>query len=155
VAWCLGIIAWSLLIYPPGHAARGRSQERLSSNSNSALVLQAPVAIYISLQLLIAHISKVIHALALYALVALGRQGRDTLLPCRRAAPVATNPGLALGPSFVRKQIKAQRINYAGRPLAVWGVAFPAELNRQDSAGVATRDNASQKSWGCATPFDP
>jgi hypothetical protein len=34
---------------------------------NSALVLQAPVAIYISLQLLIAHISKLVHALVLYA----------------------------------------------------------------------------------------
>jgi hypothetical protein len=60
--------AWSLLIYPPGCSAHGLSQERLSSNSNSALVLQAPVAIYISLQLLIAHISKHVHALALYAL---------------------------------------------------------------------------------------
>jgi hypothetical protein len=31
-------------------------------------VLQAPVAIYISLQLLIAHVSKRVHALVLYAL---------------------------------------------------------------------------------------
>ena len=54
-----------LLIYPPGCAARGCSQERLSSNS--ALVLQAPVAIHISLQLLIAHVRKLVHALALYA----------------------------------------------------------------------------------------
>jgi hypothetical protein len=37
-----------LPIYPTGCAARGRSQERLSSNS--ALVLQAPVAIHISLR---------------------------------------------------------------------------------------------------------
>jgi hypothetical protein len=51
-----------LLIYPPGCAARGCSQERLSSNS--ALVLQAPVAIHISLQLLIAHVRKLVHALA-------------------------------------------------------------------------------------------
>jgi hypothetical protein len=61
----LAIGAWSLLIYPPGCAAHGRSQERLSSNNNNALVLQA--AINISLQLLIAHISKLVHALALYA----------------------------------------------------------------------------------------
>ena len=53
VARCLGIIAWSLLIYPPGCAALSR-QERLSGNSNSALVLQAPVAINISLQLFVA-----------------------------------------------------------------------------------------------------
>jgi hypothetical protein len=43
VARCLGIIAWSLLIYPPGCAALSR-QERLSDNSNSALVLQSPVS---------------------------------------------------------------------------------------------------------------
>jgi hypothetical protein len=65
----LAICAWSLLIYPPGCAVHG-CQERLSSNSNSALVLQAPVAINISLQLLIAHIRKVVHALALNAIEA-------------------------------------------------------------------------------------
>jgi hypothetical protein len=37
--------------------------------ANSALVLQAPVAINISLQLLVTHIRKLVHALALYALL--------------------------------------------------------------------------------------
>ena len=36
--------------------------------TRQALVLQAPVAINISLQLLIAHVRKLVHALALYAL---------------------------------------------------------------------------------------
>jgi hypothetical protein len=42
--------------------------KRLSSNSNSALVLQAPVAINISLQLLVAHVRKSVHAFAFNAL---------------------------------------------------------------------------------------
>ena len=50
----LAICAWSLLVYPPGCA-------RL--NSNSALVLQAPLAVNINLQLLVAHISKLVYAL--------------------------------------------------------------------------------------------
>ena len=63
----LAICAWSLLICTAACAAQSRSQERLSSNINSALVLQSPVAINISLQLLIAHIRKLVHALALDA----------------------------------------------------------------------------------------
>jgi hypothetical protein len=59
---------WSLLIYPPGCAAHGLSQERLSGYSNSALMLRAPVTIDISLQLLVAHVRKLVHAFAFNAL---------------------------------------------------------------------------------------
>ena len=45
------------------------TQRRLINNSNSALVLQAPVAINISLQLFVAHVRKLVHALALDALL--------------------------------------------------------------------------------------